>query len=141
VSEIARLLGVTRATVYRDLAAIRRRGLDRIMEDPTAEEAAIQAELNELDSLFHRARRDLEERTEPGTREWAAGIRSLVELKKLKLHAAAELGVYRKAPQRHTLLDGDELANLEGEALDDYLARLQEAEDRMLRVGRRGRSN
>lgn len=137
VAECARILGVTRPTVYRDLRAIRSRSLDRVMLDEEAEAAAIDQELRELESLFRSARRVLEEKTEPGTREYAAVLASLVRVKNLKLHAAAELGVYRKAVQRHMVLPGDELAGLEGSQLDEFIANLDEVEQRLNRATRR----
>jgi transposase-like protein len=141
VTEVAKCLGVTRPTVYRDLAKIRERALDRVLLDEEDEAAAIAQELDELDALFSQSRRHLEERTEPGTREHAALLTALVKCKQLKLHVCAELGVYRKAAQRLVVFPGDELANLEGEALDRYAEQLEESMARLNRGRGRGRTS
>ncbi len=137
-SEVARIMGCHRATVYRDLEGIRERALDRVRMDEEDEARAVQEELDTLDRLFDRARRNLEERTEPGSRDYAANLKAVIDLKRLKLHTAAELGVYVKAPQRHLVLPGDQLANLSGDALENYVKELDEADRRLSRVGARG---
>lgn len=137
-TEIAEIMGIHRSTVYKYLAKIRQRGLDRLMLTPADEARSVADEIAQMDAMYQRALRDMEEHTESGSRERIASIKALIDLKRLKITTCAELGVFKKAPQRHLHMDGGELSKLSGTELQEYLAELEQKEAQLMRVGSRG---
>lgn len=130
--DIAEVLGIHVATVYRDLEAFRAQALEESRLDPEAEARKVQERLDAQLADVQEMRRVLRTRTEPGTSQYAQLAKALTDAERTYMQLLMELGIVHRAPDRILLTDTRELAGLVGEELQERLAELEERERQLL---------
>ena len=123
LEESLRLLGIQKSQYYAELKAVQAISLERVRLNEDAEHSAIDEELTKLEAQRDQVRRVLNERTEPGSQEYAAMLRSWTALGEALNSLRMDLGVWRRAAHRLVTV-GSDLSELTGAELDAYIADL-----------------
>lgn len=109
----------------RDMAAVRAKNREAIEQSRDLDLAVVAETMNRLEVDLEQARK-IRDSLEPGTPEWSDAEKRALERESVLLKARLDLGLVLKAPQRIVVMAGDDLAALDGDALQERLGVVSE---------------